>query len=689
MTIETEEPVNNAIIIDKILEKNKKIIDRLEKKDSSENLQQIANWIKQFKSESLLRTDIAILAVIIDTVYFYFKSKFSREKQILIEGYLNFIINNFNHLPNEEILTFISSLKKYIYTADENDKSELENFMIKNTSKIKKIGLRRRVKPQIIEFDAKGKGFVANKKRKIFRNEIVNQANTHININQMYHKIISRYDNETQLTKDIREAVILRSILSKEKIGFQYERSIEIIFQSIALEEFKEAIRKKIYDFKIQDPNITLSVYKESKVFFQLPKFSDIKNKYLDNFLLTINYSNLEKLMKKAQIVSDNIYTLIPMLDDIKNFYCEWGINYDLFKNFYIEIDNFSRTFSKKSIANYLEKMICLIEEKKLKLDENNFDRAYQISDVCIKNLAENSVIEKINKLKLDLSIENFLNLQKKSIKKYLDNYFFQVRLDGYPNKRTNISLFKSFLIKMKELILNFFSISFFINNINNLEFLASKFDVSNLDRMLFERIHNKFILKVKWWHFLSYRMNPLFLVSVSFKKKLSEQLLLYIVNYKFTQIVRLFDINEFPIENRASGGIKKNIECVDTLFLIQSILKDAKIGNTKDLTNFYGSQNNIFFPKSRKQIAELLKRPETFIDLSKMISTLNENIEPLMQEFFKLLDKTLENMKKLEENQEKNNLLLSHVTKGKSLFQLPKTIRVEDIAPKTITLKA
>ena len=84
MTIETEEPVNNAIIIDKILEKNKKIIDRLEKKDSSENLQQIANWIKQFKSESLLRTDIAILAVIIDTVYFYFKSKFSREKKIII-----------------------------------------------------------------------------------------------------------------------------------------------------------------------------------------------------------------------------------------------------------------------------------------------------------------------------------------------------------------------------------------------------------------------------------------------------------------------------------------------------------------------------------------------------------------------------------------------------------------------------
>ena len=122
---------------------------------------------------------------------------------------------------------------------------------------------------------------------------------------------------------------------------------------------------------------------------------------------------------------------------------------------------------------------------------------------------------------------------------------------------------------------------------------------------------------------------------------------------------------------------------------MIQSILKDAKIGNTKDLTNFYGSQNNIFFPKSRKQIAELLKGPETFIDLSKMISTLNEKIEPLMQEFFKLLDKTLENMKKLEENQEKNNLLLSHVTKGKSLFQLPKTIRVEDIAPKTITLKA
>ena len=71
------------------------------------------------------------------------------------------------------------------------------------------------------------------------------------------------------------------------------------------------------------------------------------------------------------------------------------------------------------------------------------------------------------------------------------------------------------------------------------------------------------------------------------------------------------------------------------------------------------------------------------------MISTLNEKIEPLMKEFFKLLDKTLENMKKLEENQEKNNLLLSHVTKGKSLFQLPKTIRVEDIAPKTITLKA
>ncbi|WP_342220043.1 hypothetical protein [Rickettsiella endosymbiont of Miltochrista miniata] len=689
MPNKSENPEIKSIVIEKIVKKIKEIFDLIKNQTTSECLQQIEDWLKQIKPEALTN-DISHFSGMLDIIFFYLHAEFSKEKKAQIEYYLGIVLNNFNQLQPKKIVILITSLNKYIHADDVAELERLNSELTPFTNKFSlELKLRKKIKPRIIDFDNEGKGFVVEKTRKLVKeictNETVNQTNPDINLNQMHYKIFSCYENESQLSKDIREAVLLRSFLSKEKIGIKYERSIEIIFQSIELEEFKEIIRKRIYEFKTQDPNIILSEYKKPKT-FQLPKFLDIQNKYLDNFLLLINFSNLEKLIKEVQIISDNIYTLMPVLDDIKNFYCEWGINYDLFKNFYVEVENFNRTFNQKFISNYVEMMMRLIEEKKLKLDENNLDEFYQISDICLKKLSENSLIEEINSLKLTLSIENFLNNQKKEIKNYFDKQF-HARLDVYSNKLTNISLFKSFLIKMKELILNFFSVSFFINNINNLGLLAPKFDISNLNNFFFERIHNEFNLKIKWWHFLGYRMNPLFLLSLSFKKNLSEQLFLYIVNYKFTQIIEFF---EFSTANRMSTDTKKNIECVDTLFLIQSILEKAEIGNTKGLTNFYGNKTNISSPKSRKQVIELLEKAETFIALSKMISTLNQNIRSVAQKLSKLFNITLENMKKLEENQEKDNLLLSHVTNGKCIFQLSKNTRVEeDIASNTITLKA
>ncbi len=671
---------NADTLIKEINKKHKEVLDEIEKRPS-ENWIKIKRWINQENVESLSCEDVQLRAIIINTIYCFFKKELILEKKSLLKRYLHTILNNFNNLPNEEIIILISHLKKCIYTGDKNDKSELEDLIIK----IKQLGLLNKIKPQVIEFDAEGKGFVVDRPgklaRKTYNYETVSQTNTVIEINKMHYKVFSRYENEAQLTKDIREAALLRSILSREKIGIKYERSLEILFQSIELEEFKEVIRRKICDFKNQNTNIILSTYKQPKI-FQLPKFLDIQNKYLPNFLLIINFSNLERLIKEVQIISDNIYILMPILADIKNFYCEWKISCDLFKSFQIEVDNFKKTFNQESIINYLEIMMSLIEEKKLKLDGTNFGISYQSVDLCIKNLVVNSLIEKFNIIKLKYSMENFLNDQKKEIKNYIARHF-QMHCDVYSKKRTKFSLFKLFLIKMKKVILNFFCVSFFITNKKNLEFLTSKCDFYNLNFFLFESIYDEVNLKIKWWKCFVYRINPFFLISSSFKKSLSEQLFLYIVNCKFTKII------ESSTANKMSTDREKIIKCADALFLIQSILDQAKITNIKCSADFYGYENKISSPKSKKQVIDFLEKAEILTELSKVISTLSQNIKFSMQEFSKLFHITLENMKKLEENPEKDNFFLNHITNGRCIFQLSKNTRSEGIVPNVTALKA
>src|SRR5436190_21864202 len=513
---------------------------------------------------------------------------------------------------------------------------------------------KNKVKTRVIDFDEDGKGYVVNKIKRVRKKNFSSYENKNIqNCNSDY-----LFKNESQFTKDIREAFFFINILRKNEINYNYEKSIKGIFQSFALEEFKSVICKKIYDLKDQSSKNFFYEYNKIKLFL-LPNFSDIQSEYRDNFLLLTNFSILEKLAKKADIIADNINTLMPILDDIIKLYSEWNINYE-FSEFYIVKDSFNAKFNNNTFVYYLVNLIFLLEENKLKLDKISLDFHCEVSNTTLKNI-ENIKI-KINKLRSDLSINRFLKEQQEAIQCYFDKHL-QINLD-YSQTHTDSLLYK-FLIKLYEFILNLFNINFFINNISNLVFFAKKLDIFNLhlDCISVDRIYNEFTLKLTWLEFLKNGINPFFLASISFKKNLSEKLFLYIVNLKFLHTIRF----NFPIESFSNGH-----KLANDLLLIRLSLENAKIGTINDLICFY-EKDNINLPKVGEQIIKLLNDNEAFKEYLKALVILVRNTQALNEEFSILCNTTQKNIANTWEIQ-MSDCFSQHISRGNYLFRLPQT---------------
>lgn len=649
-----------VILIEKIKKQSKEISDKIGNDASFKGSKLILHWLNQGKSE-LFSRDVPLLAFIVNTMHVFFERKINKEEAVLKKIYFPTIIKNLKILNKEQILSLIAPLNEYINTRSSEHKFEFE----KNVSELEKnvpdfFQIKKKKKTRVIEFNENGKGFVVEKHENLIidsSEKVDIESNRKASINIMHDETFLLVESQTQLTREVREAVILRDILKKEKREYNYERSALDVFNAINFEEFKGVIRKEIYTFKSPESNIKRAVNKEPR-FFKLPNFSGLQNRYLTNFLSLINFSNFEELIKKAKIISGHIDKLTPVLEKVKLFYSKWGVKEDLFAFFDKEVLKFNQTFCKEKIINYLEMTICLIEEGKINLDGLVFDCAYKTSDVYIENLPE-TLIEGINKFTLNFSVENFLKNQKELIKKYLDNNF-QLNSDESLN---NASLLKVYLVKIKKSILNFFNVSFFLYNKENLEYLAAKLSISSPDASLFDRIHLKFISGIKWWQFFVYKINPFFLFKVDFKTRLSNQLFLHVVSNAFSQIINSFESNEFSTVNRDHNN------CVDDLFFIRSILEDSKIGNLKSLIN--KDKNNSLLLMSRKEIDIFFEKNEMLASLLEVISTLNKNLEFSRKEFPKLIGATLENMKALEINKEKANFSLCHTAKAKKLFNL------------------
>lgn len=230
----------------------------------------------------------------------------------------------------------------------------------------------------------------------------------------------------------------------------------------------------------------------------------------------------MEKLEKKIHSISDNLDRLMPILDDISQLYSEWKVDPE-FSEFYKSKNKFYDKFNNHIVINYLEKVFCLIEENKLEIDKISLEFNCEVSNLSFKSISED-LIEKINILKSDLSINRFWKEQQEAIQYYFDRNF-QINLE-ISQASINFSLFKLALIKIYEFILNLISINFFINNANNLIYFASKFTRPNqeLDGISLDEISTEFSLKSNWYELLKSGINPFFLVSKSFKKNLSEK---------------------------------------------------------------------------------------------------------------------------------------------------------------------
>lgn len=152
MTTETE---SSALIIQKIKKQKDEIIHQISEIKCPENLQQIEIWIKQIDLEPPT-IHISLLAIAIDTIFFYFKNEINKESKRLIESSLCYLINKLSKQPNaDEILEIVPILKAYIKTNDNEHKCKLEKIT------------RKKIKPRIINFDENGKGYVVNEIRVI------------------------------------------------------------------------------------------------------------------------------------------------------------------------------------------------------------------------------------------------------------------------------------------------------------------------------------------------------------------------------------------------------------------------------------------------------------------------------------------------------------------------------------------
>jgi hypothetical protein len=313
--------------------------------------------------------------------------------------------------------------------------------------------------------------------------------------------------------------------------------------------------------------------------------------------------------------------------------------------------------------VRYLENVFFLFEENKLKLDKICPNFHYEVSELTLKNVSENIKME-INKLTSDLSVNRFIEKQQEAIQCYFDKHL-QINLDNFQTN-TSFLVFKLFLIKIYDFILNLFNINFFISNINNLYFFSLKYNLLDLelDCVSLDRIYKEFTLKLNWLEFLKSGINPFFLASISFKKNLSEKLFLYIVNRKFLHVIKY----DFSAESFSNNRRK----LANDLLLIRLSLENAKIGTINDLICFY-EKNNINLEKIGEPIIKLLNENKAFKEYLEAMETLIQNTQSLDNEFSVLCKTTQENIVNLGKTQ-MNDRFSQYVSKGNCLFKLPQT---------------
>ncbi len=703
MTTETEE---SALIIQKIKKQKDEIIDEISNRQSPENLLEIQGWIKRIDLESP-SINIFLIAITIDTIFFYIKNEFNKEKTSLVEKFLTNLINSWSNLPEHEILALVSYLKVYVKIKDANSHAELKKFIgksVESTSFFRDIskklvsfceeslsnisttiktefnslstvklateaGLpnqfpffkkdasprqfandspkdKKKLKPRVIEFDEEGTGYEFFNWYRCFLDNI--------NLEIDFPAKIKRKLLQKELLK--RELECLGKIEIEESYLNKLERKIKINeFDLFASKEEKDARQCKI-EQKIRNNKKNRERKKNSKLL--IPKILPILKK-IDIYKKASDSQSLSIVPPLFETNKDDFLTVFLKSIDYEKFkelikFSEYIlISIDKIKQTLSKIDDFSEGLGIAS--NY----VGFLESYYRKLREN-FNREN------ISNFLEDSLILFEQR---SLALDNnycLLDIQAKKKEIIFSEFNF---LDKFISANNNKQIYKILSNEIKQLLNKKRKNQTTIRNKNlkNKRGLIKKYFPFFYDEYYFtnKKFKKKFIKKIfsnipeprsiesmktildnlKWWQFFLIHIGAIFLLKKGFRVRLSEELFLDLLEEKFNKI-------DEKKEPKA-----KNI---DELYEIKNHINffDGKIqDHSIDL-------NSLNLLDSRQAIVDRLKRHKKVEDLLDNVLILSNQASNCINEFNNLKDACRRENEKIPENGETFHLNKNDVSK-------------------------
>ena len=632
MTLEIEA----CAIIKKIEEQSKFIIEKIINPQPFEIWikQQINAELQKINNEPL-SDNFQLLAIIIDATFQSFKNKSEEDKTKLIEKCLTNLINKWRDLSEKEIEEIGYHLKVYNKTEDQDAQIALKKFIDKQGESIsffgdlskklvsscgkslsklsitlktefirqsavelaKEAGLpnqspffkkkpleqsinrpanyKKKIKPQIIEFDEDGIGY-------------------DISSPYLYFKEIKRLNNinlEIELSGRIKKKLFQEKLLNEElerlaKIEI-YEPDVNKLKRIIKINEFdlfaskeEKDARQSIIEQNKQNAkrnrelqkNSELLIPKISPIFKRIdfyknefnsqllsnepPSFETNKDDFLAAYLRTIDYEKFKELIRFSDHILFSINKIKKPLKKIDYFSKGLGFVSNYEESLDYNYRRIKENFNRETISSFLEKSLILFKQKTLALD-NNYCLSERLDEKNKIVFSEPAFLDRF------ISSNNNQQIYKilyKEIKQFLNK-----------NKENLISIRnKNFKKNFVKKFLYFFAEEYYFTSRKfKRKFIKKIF--SNVSKPNSIEEIKAILDNLSWRQLFLFQIGIIFLLRKRFRVRLSEELFLDLLEEKFKNIEERQEPNAKNIDQLYV--IKKHINS------IKSKVPDHSIG--------------------------------------------------------------------------------------------------------------
>ncbi len=665
-------------------------------------LLQIDRLLEELKeTRGILANRWSIIHSITNSLFLFFtKEKFDTNKKNLIAEILLIIMEN-NNLAVDQV-RLIKKFNKYLNTSAN---PELNNFVkeldklqspkqINNAAffvrEIKQIvsllnkinynfsfsleeklekKVRKKIKIRTINFDREGIGYCVEDRykkptpqkknirslEKVDSEKIECSGKSNLGETELPDKS-SLEGKKYSLDNEQLFVILMREIVNIEQDEIIQGDKTEKINLTIDVEE---ELKKSLEPFL---SSIKFNV--ENAAYFTLPHFEESNNDLLDNFLNYISFKDFRELM----ITMNRIFfyikkEILPILTDIDDFLVQFGSDdrtyYEHYRSFEEKRLIFRLAFNKENMENFLKNSIKLFVAHRLnskKIDPIiHFKSNKEFKEIKFDNeLIFNNFIY-FNKL------ESTIEKQEKDIKFYIEqhlkkdvlfNDFFEKNESHYDSNAS-----KYFFEKIKKIIINIFKGNNCFFTLKNKCFFINEIKKNIKDELSFSSVNN-FILRLKWWHFIFYGINPFCAYKKEFKRKLSEHLFYHLIAEDFKDIKNSLKSDD---ENKKLGQIEgtthhhaeQRIEYTDKLFAIIDRLKSLSQNNRYTMETKYKSRSEIIDELNKNVINEL---PGKLFRLKEQANLLLR----LFSERLNILEKEVEALEPVKKARNNNSFLFN-----------------------------